>query len=440
MGGRIWVESEIGRGSSFHFMVNFEISPNNRRIALADFETLKSKRVLIVDDNFTNRKILEETLKNWHMQTAAAAGATAAFKLINESIKDGNIFDIMLLDVNMPEMDGWEFAERVRKIKELKSVKIIIMPSAGLRGDIEQSVKLGISAYLIKPVVVSELEEAILMILDETQGGTHKLITQHSIRENKQRLNILLAEDEIVNQKIASKILEMHGHSVTIAGDGITAVEKCMSGAFDMILMDVQMPEMDGTEATVKIRQHEKETGKHIPIVAMTALAMKGDRDKCFECGMDEYISKPIEMEELVKTINKIFANLNTDKNLINLNHEKYSRAAFDEKLFLASQKNDTGFAVELVNLFLDNVPSYVKDIKSAIEAYDAIALKKAAHILKGSVKNFHAANASEAVQAIELLAVSENFGGAGEAFNRLENEIERLKKDMRSFAQKNKE
>ncbi len=440
MGGRIWVESEIGRGSSFHFMVNFEISPNNRRIALADFETLKSKRVLIVDDNFTNRKILEETLKNWHMQTAAAAGATAAFKLINESIKDGNIFDIMLLDVNMPEMDGWEFAERVRKIKELKSVKIIIMPSAGLRGDIEQSVKLGISAYLIKPVVVSELEEAILMILDETQGGTHKLITQHSIRENKQRLNILLAEDEIVNQKIASKILEMHGHSVTIAGDGITAVEKYMSGAFDMILMDVQMPEMDGTEATVKIRQHEKETGKHIPIVAMTALAMKGDRDKCFECGMDEYISKPIEMEELFKTINKIFANLNTDKSLINLNHEKYSRDAFDEKLFLTSQKNDTGFAVELVNLFLDNVPSYVKDIKSAIEAYDAIALKKAAHILKGSVKNFHAANASEAVQAIELLAVSENFGGASEAFNRLENEIEKLKKDMRSFAQKNKE
>ncbi len=438
MGGKIWVESEPGHGSLFHFTAAFDISPNCRRIALADFEALASRRVLIVDDNSTNRRILEETLKSWRMQTYSVPGAAAAFEAINDSIKSSRPFDIMIIDVNMPEMDGWEFASRVRRIKELKKVKIIIMPSAGLRGDIEQSVKLGISAYLIKPVVVSELEEAILMILDETQHGPSKLITQHSIRENKQRLNILLAEDEIVNQKIAGKILEMHGHSVTVAHDGLEALEKFNSGGFDLIFMDVQMPEMDGTEAALKIRELEKCTGKHIPIVAMTALAMKSDREKCMECGMDEYISKPIEMEELFKIINKIFSSCNSNQNLFTANYEKYSRPAFDENLFLASQKNDMCFAVELVELFLNNVSSYVEDIESAVVAYDAKALKKAAHMLKGSVKNFHASNASEAVGAIELLAMSENFGAAGEAFKRLESEVERLKKDMRSFIHKN--
>lgn len=439
MGGKIWVESEVGRGSSFHFLADFEISSANRRVALADFEILKSKRVLIVDDNFTNRKILDETLKNWHMNPELASSATEAFKLIERSINEGRLYDIMLLDVNMPEMDGWEFASRVRQIRELKNVKIIIMPSAGLRGDIEHSVKLGISAYLIKPVVVSELEEAILMIIDEKQNDSRQLITQHSIRENKQRLNILLAEDEIVNQKIASKLLELHGHAVTIVSDGLAAFESYKKDSYDMIFMDVQMPEMDGIEATAKIRECEAGSGKRIPIVAMTAFAMKGDRDKCFEAGMDAYISKPIEIEEIFKVINNLFSSFSSDKNMLKPNYEKYSRPAFDEKMFLAGQKNDLVFSIELVNLFLDNVSGYMNEIRSSIEAYDPRSLKKAAHMLKGSVKNFHALNASEAAHAIELLAMSENFGGVDDAFKRLENEIERLKKDMRSFLEKNK-
>jgi len=439
MNGKIWLESEHGSGSIFYFTAKFGISKSGRKFSLARLEKLRGVKVLVVDDNSTNRKFLEGLLKNWMLDATFAENAFVALDMVDESLKTGKLFEIMLIDINMPEMDGWKFSEKIRAISKYKNARIIIMPSAGLRGDIEQSIRLGISAYLIKPVIAGELEEALLMIVSDTAQTNAKLITQHSIRENKQRLNILLAEDEIVNQKIATKLLEMHGHAVSVAHNGRQAFDLVRNEKFDMIFMDVQMPEMDGLEATCKIRELEKDSGRHIPIVAMTAFAMKGDRERCLNAGMDAYISKPLEIEEIFSVIDGLFFSAGSERSLTKHETRRQMQPSFDEAAFISSQKGDIKFSIELVETFMQTVSNYLADIKNAVEKYDSRSLKKAAHTLKGSVKNFHADFASDMAHAIELMAISENYAEIDLAILRLNSEIEHLKTDMLSFIRRHK-
>jgi CheY-like chemotaxis protein len=271
---------------------------------------LDDVRVLVVDDNATNRQILETTLTYWRMISSSAAGAEDAIRLLKDAKSAGTPFGLMVVDCHMPDIDGFMLLERVQKLRELDGLITVMLTSGGQRGDGVRCKELGIAAYLIKPVLQSDLLEALLNVLASRQGVARpaKVVTRHTLREGRPPLRILLTEDNAVNQRIASRLLEKEGHVVVVADDGAKALKACKDNAFDLILMDVQMPVMDGIEATAAIRQTEKTTGQHIPIVAMTAHAMAGDRQRFLKAGMDGYVSKPIHSRELLEAIELVLS------------------------------------------------------------------------------------------------------------------------------------
>ncbi|MGO8878604.1 MAG: response regulator [Desulfomonilaceae bacterium] len=311
MKGRIWVESEMGKGSVFHVMVWLSLStePASRRIPV-DVSSLKGVNVLVVDDNATNRRILEEALRVWGMKSTSVDGGKAALEEMKKSEIAGNPFAIVLVDYMMPGMDGFELAEKIKADPSIANSTIMIMlTSAGQRGDAARCLELGISAYLLKLINQKQLLETICGSLqkDATTKTRPSLLTRHSIRESKRSLNILLAEDNLINQKLAISLIQRMGHKVSVAQNGRQALEAIEREKFDIILMDVQMPEMDGLEATQAIRTKERLIGRpRIPIIAMTAYAMAGDRDRCLEAGMDGYVSKPVNAQELFETIENV--------------------------------------------------------------------------------------------------------------------------------------
>jgi two-component system, sensor histidine kinase and response regulator len=311
MGGRIWVESEPGRGSTFHFTARFGFSVMTAEThATVGMEALRDLRVLVVDDNATNRRILEELLRKWQMKPVLAEGGRQALELLIQAKARGAPFPLVLLDSQMPEMDGFGAVERMRQDPRLAASAVIMLTSSGTRGDGARCRELGISAYLLKPVKRSDLLQAISKALASTVETEQMpaLVTSHSLGEGKGRLNILLAEDNAVNQKVATRLLEKRGHTVTVVANGLKAVEMLDLRSFDLVFMDMQMPEMDGVEATMAIRKREKTSGAHIPIIAMTANAMVGDKENCLQAGMDDYLSKPLSSKELFAMIESIMA------------------------------------------------------------------------------------------------------------------------------------
>jgi signal transduction histidine kinase/CheY-like chemotaxis protein len=307
MNGRIWVESELGKGSTFHFTVTLGIRPKPApRAAPLQFDQLRDLHALIVDDNSTNRRILHDMLTRWGMRPAAVENGRAALQALEIANSTGHPFPLLLLDSQMPDMDGFALAEHIQKDSDLVAVTIMMLTSAGHLGDAARCRELGICAYLVKPFRQAELLQAICQILNKKapQAKDLPLVTHHTL--NKHRSRILLAEDNTVNQILATRLLEKRGYSVTVASDGLAAVEAFENDQFDVVLMDVQMPGMDGFEATAAIRAKEKSTGGHIPIIALTAHALKGDQDRCISAGMDGYVSKPIRSSELLSTIESL--------------------------------------------------------------------------------------------------------------------------------------
>jgi len=305
MGGEIWVRSQVGRGSEFHFTVHLRVA-DSKAIeigTIAPPEVLRGVRALVVDDNRTNRRILEGMLERWEMNVTCVEGGEEALAQLGAARETGGPYGLVLMDMHMPGMDGFTLAERIREKPELSTATIMMLTSAGHRGDAARCQELGVSAYLLKPIRQSELREAIALVLGaKEQKGAIPLITRYSLhdeREPSASLRILLAEDNLVNQRLATRLLEKRGHSVVVAANGRETVTAFERESFDLILMDLQMPEMDGFEATTVIREKEKATGSHLPIVALTAHAMKGDREKCLAGGMDGYLTKPIRPQEL---------------------------------------------------------------------------------------------------------------------------------------------
>jgi len=316
MHGRIWVESELGQGSRFHFTAHFGLQKSPARtIVPRDPVTLRGMRVLVVDDNATNRQILLKMLTNWHTNPTAVESGARAITALREAQGLGRIYPLILLDAQMPEMDGFALAECIKRNPDWKTATIMMLSSAGQRGDAKRCRDLGVAAYLTKPVRQDELLDAILTALGTrpTKETSPALVTRHSLREISNHLRILLVEDNAVNQVLAARLLEKRGHSVIVAGNGKEALAVLEKQSFDLVFMDVQMPEMDGLEATAAIREKEKTSGNHLAVIAMTAHAMVGDRERCLAAGMDDYLTKPIRPEELTGLLARYLPSASTE-------------------------------------------------------------------------------------------------------------------------------
>ena len=308
MGGKIWVESEVGQGTQFHFTVRMETSGKAIQVGtIAPPEILQHVKVLVVDDNRTNRRILEGMLKRWQMRPTSVEGGEEALAQLATAWEAGEPYSLILTDMHMPKMDGFALIERIRQRPELSAATIMMLTSAGHRGDAARCQELGVSAYLLKPIRQSELREAIARVLGAREHkGAIPLITRYSLqdaRDPEAVLRVLLVEDNPVNQLLAVRLVEKRRHRVVVAGNGREALAALEKEKFDLVLMDVQMPELNGLETTSAIREKEKGTGKHLHVVAMTAHAMKGDRERCLAAGMDGYLSKPIRAQELAEVL-----------------------------------------------------------------------------------------------------------------------------------------
>ncbi len=306
MGGRIWVESELGLGSTFHFLARFPLSKGSPVTCdPVRAEMLRDLPALIVDDNATNRRILEEMVISWRMKPQSVEGGSQALVSLAEAEALGKPFAVILLDAQMPGMDGFAVARAIKQDPTLREKTIIMLTSAGVRGDAVRCRELGIRAYLNKPIKRSDLLEAIRMALGARRRDDDRpsLITQHSLVESRRRLRVLLAEDNAVNQTLAVRLLEKRGHVVVVAETGKAALGTLEKEQFDIILMDIEMPDMDGFAATAAIRDREQTTHAHIPIIAMTAHAMGGDKERCLAAGMDGYVAKPLQPRELFAAI-----------------------------------------------------------------------------------------------------------------------------------------
>jgi len=304
MGGEISVASEPGQGSRFSFTAKLGIAPPAAAES-AEQVDLRGRRALVVDDNASSRRIIADMLASWDLSVVAVDGADAALARLMEQQRAGMPFDLMITDVQMPDTDGFVLAANIKANPALCSTRIILLTSCGQRGDAARCRDAAVSAYLIKPVRQSELREAIRACFRDRSGEkSAPVVTKHSLREARaaESRRILLAEDNHVNQILAVRLLERCGHQVVVANNGREAVDRVTKEQFDLVLMDVQMPEMDGFEATAAIR-HMEQNGAHLPIIAMTARAMKGDQERCLEAGMDSYISKPIHAEQLYRLL-----------------------------------------------------------------------------------------------------------------------------------------
>jgi CheY-like chemotaxis protein len=280
--------------------------PEALRVLPAD---ILGKRILVVDDNATNREVLSAYLGSWDYQCHAASSGKEGLRVLRQAVKTGKPFHLVILDHIMPEMDGEALGRAIKKDPALKETVLVMLTSWGRRGDAARVKEIGFSAYLTKPVKHSQLFDCLVTVLGEEPGRAKDddkppLVTRHSLAEAKRRVRILLVEDNVVNQKLATRLLEKMGYRSDAVGNGKEAVKALEMAPYDVVLMDVQMPEMDGYEATRLIRDPQsKVRNHHVPIIAMTANAMKGDRERCIEAGMDEYISKPILPQKLSEVI-----------------------------------------------------------------------------------------------------------------------------------------
>ncbi|WP_231740844.1 response regulator [Thalassoglobus neptunius] len=430
MNGEISVQSEPGTGSTFTFSAQLEIDHSEGSSTLPDVSEIEGARVLIVDDNATNRRILTEMLSNWGVEPEAVNSAKAALDAIRSAAETDRPIQAVLLDVNMPEASGFDFAEWVRKEERFQSLPLLMLTSGGRPGDTERRRELNISAKMMKPVKQSEVFEEIVRALGvQPSSGMNDIVETASDVEQFEGCRVLLAEDNLVNQKLAVGILSKLNCEVTVAETGIEAVEKWKAGEFDVILMDIQMPDLDGLKATQQIRALENDA-EHLPIIAMTAHAMSGDREKCLAAGMDDYLSKPVRVGELREKLQSI---MNSPKGSTSAPHVHSESTAndpwvnYDWSVALENVAGDLELLETVLDAFLQEYPPLLEGIRSSIETDDFDSLSRNAHTLKGTLLSIGAVVPAETLLSLEESAKSKDSSRAKTLSDQLRSEFDKL-------------
>jgi signal transduction histidine kinase/DNA-binding response OmpR family regulator len=444
------ISSKGGPGSVFHFTVCFELSrAKDIRIPRLKPEDLSGMPVLIVDDNYTNRILLHEMVASWGLVPTITANGKEAIDRVNQAFASGTPYRLILLDLQMPELDGFDVAKIIKDAPSGKDVRILLLSSMGGRkGDANRCKEVGISGYLPKPIKQLDLFEAIMMTMGLSSEEPPTVITRHKVYEARESFNILLAEDNLINQTLAIKLLETRGHRVTLASNGLEAVEAIKKGDFDLILMDIQMPKMDGFEATRTIRElmiekcDSKGPVPHIPIIAMTSHAMAGDRERCINAGMDEYVSKPIKPEALYSVIDQAFHRSRSEKvpmqPPVSPGSTPFSPRTFDLPSAMETVLGDEDFFQEIAGIFLEACSGYLARIKEGITLNDAGILEREAHSLKGTVGNFGAMEVHEAASRLEKLgkdgkmATEEELSSLERTLNEFTSELKIVLQEMK--------
>jgi len=447
MVGRLWVESEAGKGSTFHFTARVQLQ--GEEPAGAEWqkpEALEGLQALVVDDNATNRRILCDLLRAWRMMPVAVPDGPAALAALRHIAEEGGRLDLALLDVQMPGMDGFELVQAIREDPRYSSLPLVVISSSAQAADRERSEDLGVARYLTKPVMPRALLGALREILLGPGGpafrGAPAAGEVPSERQGRS-LRVLLAEDNPVNRAVAQRLLERHGHKVVAVGDGRAALASLDVERFDLVLMDIQMPEMDGLEATRALRDRERTSGRHLPVIALTARAMAGDREKCLEAGMDTYLSKPIRAEDLLEALTQVVPDAAhlappaaPSRPAEDGPQEEAPRSApktateapaMDRELALEFTGGSPELLADVAQIFFEETPARLEEIRVGLAEDDEILVAAAAHRLKGSLGTLGAKFASQLAGEMERLGRDAELRQAGLIFPALELETARL-------------
>lgn len=440
MSGRIWVESTIGQGTTFFFTARFGIAAQRApsRDAFRDTK-LAGLPVLLVDDNVTNRLILREILENHHLRPEAAASAAEALHMLRRAASQGQPYPLLLTDVHMPDIDGYTLIEQVRQDELLRDVTVIVLTSGDRPGDRQRCEELGVSSHLRKPIKQSELMQAIVLALQMKLPEPEKRTARaDQTVASIPSLKVLLAEDSYPNQVLVMGLMGKRGHSLTIAHNGQEAVDLLRTQSFDLVLMDVQMPVMDGLEATRTIRQLEisgqlaAQPSTPIPIVAMTAHAMIGDRERCLESGMSCYLSKPIRHRELEEVLTELFPSAEPpgpSRTIL-----ETTGSVIDWSVALTSVDGDQELLRMVAQALLDDAAAEESRLATAIASGDAAAIERVAHTLKGILGTFGAAASRTLVARLEILGRNGDVASAADCFAEFRERLHKLLEILKEF------
>jgi PAS domain S-box-containing protein len=440
MHGAIGVESERGKGSTFHFTVRLSLHPHQPAQALLPQPAaLKDMRVLVVDDNRTNLLILGQILTSWDMRPVLAENAERALEELHREAAQGSPYPLVLLDSQMPEFDGFQLAEVIKSTPAMDGATIMMLSSSDVSGEIARCKELGVTRFLRKPVKQSELFNAIVTSVGITPGGSRSREVdgmQPAWGKPARILNVLVAEDHPINQTLVAEILNDRGHSYSIANNGLEVLRMLEEQSFDAILMDGQMPVMDGYQATEEIRRREQSTGKHVRIIAVTAHAMQADREKCLAAGMDDYVSKPIDPDELLERLEaeQASAAVPVPPDAAAQAKTEGVLRAFDTDGALKRARGKQALLQQMVQAFLKDLPGSLSDIDAAFAADDASRLERTAHRLRGAAIMLGAERVAEAAEQLERSGSNEELDSAQEAIRELKERAAQLINELTEF------